>query len=48
MEEKEKGKNLDKYVKLISNKSLINDVGFFKKSLSCSEQKNMIQQCTIT
>jgi ATP-dependent Lon protease len=42
MEKKTKSKHLKKYIDLISNKSLINDVKFFRNSLSCNEQEKML------
>ena len=42
-EKGKKRKNIKKYMKLISNKQSINDLKFFKESLSCKEQEEMIK-----
>ena len=44
MEKKTKSKNVGKYMKLISNKSVINDIRFFKSSLSSKEQDKMLKE----
>jgi ATP-dependent Lon protease len=44
MEKKTKAKHLKKYLDLVSNKSLINDVNFFKEALSCKEQERMLDE----
>lgn len=44
MEKKTKAKYLKKYLDMVSNKSLINDVKFFKESLSCKEQERMLDE----
>ena len=44
MDKKKKGKNVGKYIKLISNKNLINDVKFFKESMNLKEQEEMIEE----
>ena len=44
IDKKKKGKNVGKYIKLISNKNLINDVKFFKESMSLKEQEEMIEE----
>ena len=41
-EKKKKAKNVGKYMKMISNRHLINDVKFFKESLSLKEQTAML------
>ena len=41
-DKRQKGKNVGKYMKLVSNKNLINDVKFFKESLNLKEQESMI------
>ena len=42
-EKSKKKKNIKKYMKLVSNKHTINDLKFFKESLSCKEQEQMIE-----
>ena len=44
IDKKRKSKNVGKYTKLISNKSLINDVRFFKDSLNINEQEKMLEE----
>ena len=41
-DKRQKGKNVGRYMKLVSNKNLINDVKFFKESLNLKEQESMI------
>ena len=41
-DKRQKGKNVGRYMKLVSNKNLINDVKFFKESLTLKEQESMI------
>ena len=43
-DKRQKGKNVGKYMKLVSNKNLINDVKFFKESLNLKEQESMIAE----
>ena len=43
-EKKRKAKNVGKYMKMISNKHLINDVKFFKQSMSFQEQESMLEE----
>ena len=42
-EKNKKRKNIKKYMSLVSNKNTINDLKFFKESLSCKEQEKMIE-----
>jgi len=42
-ENNKKRKNIKKYMGLISNKNTINDLKFFKESLTCKEQEKMIE-----
>ena len=44
MDKKEKLKNLQSYIDLVSNKTLINDVKFFRHNLSCNEQKKLLTE----
>ena len=41
-DKKRKGKNLKKYLDLISNKNLISDIKFFKNTMSCEEQEKVL------
>ena len=41
-DKKRKTKNLGEYMKMISNKNLINDVKFFKESMTFKEQEKML------
>ena len=41
-DKKRKGKNLKKYLDLISNKNLISDIKFFKTTMSCEEQEKVL------
>ena len=43
-EKKKKAKNVGKYMKMISNRHLINDVKFFKESLNLKEQTTMLEE----
>lgn len=42
-EKTKKKKNIKKYMKLVSNKHVINDLKFFKETLTCKEQEKMIK-----
>tara|TARA_B100001094_G_scaffold57277_1_gene52766 strand:- start:11677 stop:13704 length:2028 start_codon:yes stop_codon:yes gene_type:complete len=42
-ERSKKKKNIKQYMKLVSNKHSINDLKFFKETLSCKEQEQMIE-----
>jgi ATP-dependent Lon protease len=44
VEKGKKRKNLKKYMELISNKSLISDIKFFKETLNPREQENVLKQ----
>ena len=43
-DKKRKGKNLKKYLDLISNKNLISDIKFFKNTMSCDEQERVLEE----
>ena len=43
-DKKRKGKNLKKYLDLISNKNLISDIKFFKNTMSCDEQERVLDE----
>ena len=43
-DKKKKGKNLKKYLDLISNKNLISDIKFFKNTMSCEEQEKVLEE----
>lgn len=43
IDKKKKGRNLKKYLDLISNKSLISDIKFFKNTMSCEEQEGVLK-----
>ena len=43
-DKKRKAKNVGQYMKMISNKNLINDVKFFKESMNFKEQEAMLQE----
>ena len=42
IDKKKKGRNLKKYLDLISSKSLISDIKFFKNTMSCEEQEGVL------
>ena len=44
MEKKSKAKNVGRYMKLISNKNMINDIRFFKTSMTSKEQEKMLEE----
>ena len=44
IDKKKKGRNLKKYLDLISSKSLISDIKFFKNTMSCEEQEGVLKQ----
>ena len=43
-EKKQRAKNTDAYKKLVKEKRVMNDVGFFKKKLSLQEQTNVLEK----
>lgn len=44
LEKTRKGKNLKKYIELMSNKNLVSDVRFFKNTMSPSEQEKVLEE----